>query len=107
MKPDKDCPRCNGTGWATYLGVHGVTSCSCTSQSVEMIDATINNWILSPLCKNIEGFIADDAKGRWKDGTFFHTSSIPNLTISEYLNLKEGDIVKTLNSVYLLGRKSG
>jgi hypothetical protein len=47
----------------------------------------------------INANIFDDVHGRWKDGHPIHTSAIKNR------QLKEGDIVTTRNSTYLLGKK--
>jgi hypothetical protein len=45
----------------------------------------------------IWGVIYGDTKGRWEDGTQFHTSGIRNRAC------KQGDIIKTRNSTYELG----
>ena len=45
--------------------------------------------------------IYDDPDKRWKDGTYIKTSRIISPEIDELI---EGDIVKTINSTYLLGR---
>ncbi len=46
----------------------------------------------------IRGYIYDDTQGRWRDGTWFHTSGIMNREVST------GDVVVTRNSVYKLGK---
>jgi len=47
----------------------------------------------------IWGDIYDDVHKRWIDGTRIHTSGIRESEV------KEGDIVETLNSTYLLGKE--
>ena len=47
----------------------------------------------------IWGDIYDDVHERWVDGTPIHTSGIVEREV------KEGDIVETLNSTYLLGKE--
>ena len=45
------------------------------------------------------GDVYDDERGRFNNGTYIHTSGCEN---KEY---KEGDVVVTRNSTYLLGEK--
>jgi len=46
------------------------------------------------------GTLYGDSKGRWKDGTRIHTSDI--MTPKE--EWKEGVVIQTRNSTYLLGK---
>ncbi len=55
------------------------------------ITGAINNG------RQIEGYIQDDSRGRWRDGTFIRTSDIVKTT-----NTKDGILVETLNSIYLV-----
>lgn len=49
----------------------------------------------------IGGLITGDAKGRFEDGSYIHTSLVPAYDV------KEGDIITTRNgSRYLLGTKA-
>ena len=48
---------------------------------------------------NMWGYIYDDVHERWVDGTPIHTSGILEREV------KEGDIVETQNSTYLLGKE--
>ena len=63
--------------------------------------ARLENWLLVMLTKKtaiIYGECYEDEKGRFPDGSFIHTSKvIPK-------KYKEGDVVETLNSTYLLGK---
>jgi hypothetical protein len=49
------------------------------------------------------GKVWDDAKHRFRNGSLIHTAGIAG----DHTGLKEGDIVTTRNSVYLLGKKKG
>lgn len=50
----------------------------------------------------IWGNLFDDVRKRWHDGQWIHTSLITSHPNHDF---KEGDIVTTLNSKYLLGKK--
>ena len=62
-------------------------------------DAIIEEWIMSNGI--IWGLILEDKKGRFRDKTYIHTSTI----LSNIKIIKEGDIITTKNSKYLLGKK--
>ena len=47
----------------------------------------------------IWGHVYEDIHGRFRNGAFIHTSGIKNRAV------KEGDIVQTRNSTYLLGKE--
>jgi len=47
------------------------------------------------------GHVFDDVRGRFRDDTTIRTSAIP---VSELPNLKQGYVVETRNSRYLLGK---
>lgn len=49
----------------------------------------------------IWGHVYEDVRGRFRDGTWIHTSVLRHPKIAVH---KEGDIVRTLNSTYLLGK---
>lgn len=69
------------------------------------ITAVIDDWHVDTRGRFvIWGNIRGDKGGRFSDGTYIHTSRV-NLEEVELKALKEGDIVETLNSTYLLGRK--
>lgn len=62
--------------------------------------AKLNNWSVQFVDGDevlLWGEVEGDKRGRWADGTVMHTSGIK---IREF---KEGDIVTTRNSKYLLG----
>lgn len=65
------------------------------------VTARLENWVQSPIGPKgfiIYGEIHDDVQNRWDNGTEIHTSRIKPREI------KEGDIVETMNSTYLLGK---
>lgn len=67
------------------------------------ITGRLENWSYDLMYNVIWGNIYEDARDRFVDGTHIHTSDIPggrkyNSTFSE------GDLIKTLNSTYLLGK---
>jgi len=68
-----------------------------------MITGRLENWAWDDVHPVIWGFIYDDERGRFRDGTWIHTSLINKKKFKE---LKAGDTVETLNSSYLLGKPS-
>ena len=66
-----------------------------------MTDVTgrLENWWYDSLNHVFWGNIYEDVRGRWHDGQHIHTSMCHNP------DAKEGDIIKTRNSRYLLGKK--
>ena len=58
----------------------------------------IEEWVLWN--GKIWGNIFDDKKGRFEDGIHIHTSSI----VPEGQKCKEGAVITTRNSAYLLGK---
>lgn len=67
------------------------------------IHGTIEQWHREQVSRKefiIYGYVYGDTKGRFPDGTYIQTSGVMNRAI------KEGDIVKTRNSVYKLGKES-
>lgn len=66
------------------------------------IHGTIEQWHREQTSRKefiIYGYVYGDTKGRFPDGTYIHTSGIKNR------KLTKGDIVKTRNSVYKLGKE--
>lgn len=62
----------------------------------------LENWYIQQVTKKefvIWGNIYEDKADRFFDGCHIHTSGIKNQ------HVKSGDIVKTRNSAYLLGRQ--
>lgn len=57
----------------------------------------LENWHYDKVWLVFWGDLYDDVHSRWTDGTHIHTSHCPSP------DAKKGDIVKTLNSTYLLG----
>lgn len=51
------------------------------------------------------GDIYDDKRKRFKDGLHIHTSYLIEINESNMKDVKEGDVIKTKNSYYLLGKK--
>lgn len=65
----------------------------------EKINGRLENWYV---CMGmVWGDLYDDPAKRWDEGTNVHTSSIE---VENEETLKEGDIIKTKNSRYLLGK---
>lgn len=65
---------------------------------MSVVTATLENWSYDPNYKCFWGEIHGDVNKRWRDGTPIHTSHAP------YPEAQEGDLVKTLNSTYRLGK---
>lgn len=68
-----------------------------------MITGRLENWIWDNEHSVLWGFIYDDERKRFRDGTWIHTSIIDSLDPKD---LRSGAVVKTLNSLYLLGKPS-
>lgn len=73
------------------------------------ITGRLENWFYDPLFHCIWGNIYEDIHNRWTEGQKIHTSHIKT---GDRINLKEnppveGQIIKTLNSTYLLGKPQG
>ncbi|HRP36187.1 MAG TPA: hypothetical protein PLS50_00070 [Candidatus Dojkabacteria bacterium] len=65
----------------------------------------LEDWVYDNLFNCIWGFVYEDIHGRFKEGTWIHTSSLKQTReATKKIPLKEGDFVSTLNSVYLLGK---
>jgi hypothetical protein len=63
----------------------------------------LENWEHQPEMYNIMwGDLYDDINTRWPDGTRIRTSSLSHPKTTEF---KEGDVIRTRNSTYLLGKK--
>lgn len=63
----------------------------------------LKNWVWDNVWKIYWGFIYNDPKKRFPDGTWIHTSSIPD---EKYRNKKRGGCyIQTLNTKYYLGKK--
>lgn len=71
-----------------------------SNHNKEVVTATLEQWYPDKYYRILWGNIKDDVRSRWADGTKIHTSFIPD---TDLRTLKEGDLVVTLNSVYLLG----
>lgn len=67
----------------------------------KLLTGRLENWVIDDYNCIIWGDIYDDIALRWCDAQPIHTSFIKGL---KDMNLKEGDIVTTLNSTYLLGK---
>jgi hypothetical protein len=67
------------------------------------ITGRLEKWVIQE--RGLEEFVVwghvyDDTRERFPDGTMIHTSGIRSRP------LKEGDVVTTRNSTYLLGEKN-
>lgn len=66
------------------------------------ITGTLEHWWHEPALFNvIWGHVHNDIEGRFVDGTLIHTSSLKHSSKQVH---KEGDIINTQNSTYLLGK---
>ena len=65
---------------------------------MEFEDGLIEEWTFTPGGK-LYGYIYYDSKKRFKDGVFIKTSTVVNSIFGH----KEGDIIITKNSKYVLG----
>ena len=64
------------------------------------VTGRLESWHFDRHYRVIWGYVYEDALGRFADGEFIHTSSIKN----HKGKLTEGSLVKTTNSIYLLGK---
>lgn len=68
----------------------------------EEYDGVLENWS-TYLARMVIGRLVRDRKKRFIDNTVIHTSSLQeDIDMS---SLKEGDIIRTRNSIYLLGKQ--
>lgn len=65
------------------------------------VTGRLEGWYWDSYHGIIWGYLYDDIRERWWDGARIHTSLITSHKLGE---AKEGDIVTTLNSTYLLGK---
>ena len=63
------------------------------------VKGLLENWY--PFGYVMVGEIHDDKDKRFDDGTTIRTSTVQG----DMTNLKEGDVIETLNSTYLLGKR--
>lgn len=63
--------------------------------------ARLESWIYDSQRKIFWGYIYDDVRKRFRDGTYIHTSFCPSP------QARGGDTISTLNSTYLLGKPFG
>jgi len=66
---------------------------------MDEVTGRLENWAFNgrALC----GQIFDDKKGRWPDGHAIKLSRV------QACRLREGGVVRTRNSIYLLGKEAG
>ena len=69
---------------------------------VEEITGRLEYWIYDERNNIFWGDLYGDVHNRWRDGQDIHTSTV---TTPEAPLSKEGDVIETLNSKYLLGKK--
>ena len=60
--------------------------------------ARLENWKYDSMWHCFNGYIFDDVRMRFPDGSYIYTSHCVEP------DAKEGDIIHTLNSTYLLGK---
>lgn len=66
---------------------------------MQKITAQLEDWWYDQFFHVYWGHIYGDRKNRFRDGTRIHTSSVK----PKERHKREGDIIETLNSRYLLG----
>ena len=66
------------------------------------VTGRLEGWVRDPYKAVVWGYLFDDVHKRWEDGIHIHTSHIEDFSD---LDLKEGDVVTTANSTYLLGKE--
>lgn len=67
-------------------------------------DAVLGNWAFNDLLQVINGIISGDEQGRFEDGESVITSRI-NTAVTSPSQLREGNVVQTRNTRYLLGKQ--
>lgn len=66
------------------------------------VTGTLEHWWHEPAYFNVMwGQVYGDIHGRFVDGTLIHTSTLKHSSKQIH---KEGDIIATMNSFYLLGK---
>lgn len=68
------------------------------------ITGRIENWSYNKKQNVIVGDLHDDIHKRWEDGQFIRTSKLKPMSM-QVSTPKEGVVISTLNSNYLLGKK--
>jgi hypothetical protein len=66
--------------------------------SEQQVTGRLEYWWYDEINHVFWGYLYDDIRKRWWDGVHIHTSCCHNP------DAKEGDVIKTLNSTYLLGK---
>lgn len=69
-----------------------------TKKNETEITGRLEGWSYDPMYRVYWGYIYEDIHGRFVDGTRIHTSS------TTQKDGKEGDLIVTRNSTYLLGK---
>lgn len=67
-----------------------------------MVTGRLENWYWATNANVIWGNLYDDIHKRWNPGTLIHTSLVQFPTNGL---CGEGDVIRTLNSHYLLGKE--
>lgn len=72
----------------------------------ELITGRLEGWRYDVMYHVLWGYLYEDVNKRWEDGQYIHTSTL-QIKIDDIPTLKEGDVVHTRNSTYLLGKFFG
>lgn len=70
------------------------------------VTGTLENWTYTIGPRGgylFSGYLYNDSKNRWEDGTPIMTSLVRDVSV----DYTEGSIVQTRNSTYLLGKRMG
>ena len=70
------------------------------------VTARLENWTVDNKSGCLIGDIYDDELKRWTDGQKIKTSKLAPMSVQPS-SAKEGAVMHTLNSSYLLGKKKG
>lgn len=73
-------------------------------ENKQEVTGRLENWVYSKKQNVLIGDLYDDVNGRWEDGTPVKTSTLQPMSL-QVSTPKEGSVVNTLNSVYLLGKQ--
>lgn len=68
------------------------------------ITGRLENWAYNSKSNTIVGEIYNDANGRFRDGSQIQTSRLKPMSV-QVSTPKEGVVMETLNSSYLLGKR--
>lgn len=66
------------------------------------VTGRLENWFWDEKHNIVWGDLYEDTRGRWREGQHIHTSWVQSHIEGQ---AREGDVIETLNSTYLLGKE--